>query len=212
MGKENREKYYKWLKPLAEQMSEDTPSEIATKLYIADFNLSDELDNLPKASLIYDLGCGYGGTTQGLQKRFPNFRFVGVDIIVPQPAPPREIVTVPVLQGSIDDLADGFKDGLLPSLYPPNVILTRNVLQLLELVERTEGIGELVNDALTGLHKALPLGGKTLIYDGDAGYNTYRVYSDRIDNLGLGFSYEEKFNRNPNVTLCPTYLRLDKIR
>jgi hypothetical protein len=166
----------KWMlarSPEATKVAESTP------LYVADLNLDEELKSLGSGDVVFDVGCAYGAGTEGLKRRYPQLHFVGVEPIRPLPTD-ADKVSVPIVRGGVEDLSSSVRSQLEPSLYPPSVILFRNVMQFLYAAETYGNLPGLIRIGLREIQQVLAEGGKALVYDQDFGPDSYAEYIKQV--------------------------------
>ena len=202
----SQNRFYDWLKP--EEFPETNTIDRLTLAYVCNLNLGEELAGFSSGAVVWDVGCGYGSGTEGLQQKFSEQRFLGVDPFRIQSLT-GERINVPIVEGSVADLSDVVKI-IDPVFYPPTVILLRNVMQLLDLAQQHYEMPGLLEDAFLGIDGVLAKGGKVLIYDEDAGDETYERYVQLIKDLGLGYKGEVKPVIRANRGGCLLYLQLIK--
>lgn len=191
---------------IAERSPEATKIAEVTSYYVDNLNLRAELNTLPNSTVI-DGGCGYGAGTQGLQLLFPQHKLVGIDSELFDTIPNADPITVPILQGRIEELS-AVVNQLDPEVYSPRAILLRNSMQFLHIREM-QGMTGLIRSALGGFGEVLPSGGKVLIYDADLGDESYKAYMAEITRGSLGFIAEVLKAINPIGS--PNYLKLSRI-
>lgn len=206
--------YYEWLRENEKKYLEkhDEGISVGAEWYVKNFNLPDELDNLPDNSVVCDVGCADGYGVLGLQIALSRLKFIGVTPFLHETSKsallkcvsPKE---VPVYEGKIEELSDVLVRNGLPK---PSVIIARNVMWLVVLAETSSGdaLKGFTSRALMGLHNSVDKGGKVLIYDDYfGGQDFYDVYMRGIREMDLGFEPTLLSNiggRNRQ------YLRLDR--
>lgn len=160
----------------------------ALSMVMDNFNLETELGQDP--ATVVDLGCCSGFHTALLQTRFPRHSFVGVDLI------PDLFRAYGVAQDSqlIEGTAEKLQEVLEPENIQPQVILARNTFIAGYVAQMHQGkkLDHILHAMFRGVHKALSIGGKLLIWEEhDGAFEDYFKILEDLKLAGYDFQLEE---------------------